>query len=278
MYPLLFSIGPIHVFSLSVFLIVAWLVFSFVFWRLLRNQAVMEERIFDLTFYSTVTAFIFARIGFIIEHKELFSESLIKVIALWIQPGLSLYGGIFGGMLAMLYLSRKYKVRVGYTLDSLAFAIPLALWVGMIGSLLDGTEIGKLTSTWGIHYIGHVGLRHPIQVYELAALLFILLLLTIIQKKAIKESWPFGVVGLWFFFFYSVFMFNIEFFKESSIYWRGLSANQWVLIGLFGETLGAFYVRGGIRESLRPGVRHMWHRMEALGGGIYAKFSRRRSG
>ena len=276
MYPILFSIGRIHLFSFSVFLIVAWLVFSFVFWKLLRNQAIDEEHIFDLTFYSSLVAFVFSRAAFVVFHWSLFADSWLKVFALWVQPGLSLYGALVGGMLTMLYLSRRFNIRVAHVLDGLGFAFPAACVAGLIGTFLDGTTVGKLTSVaWSVRYVGHVGRRHPVQVYELVALICIIIFVSIMQKKAAKKSWPYGAAGLWFFLVYSVVQFVLEFVKESGVYFLGLSANQWVLIALFAETLGAFYVRGGGREVIRPMIRRASSRVVHGIGGIYAKLSRK---
>ncbi|MDO8451519.1 MAG: prolipoprotein diacylglyceryl transferase [bacterium] len=275
MRPILFFVGSFPIFSFSVFLILAWIVFSFLFWKMLREHGVEEEKIFDLTFYSTIYAFVFARTGFVLSHLDLFRESSIKIVALWVQPGLSLYGALLGGMVTMLFLSRRYKVRVSTVLDSLAFAFPVSFALGTVGSLLDGTvagtEIGE--GSVGIRFAGYPGLRHPIQLYEISALIGIFIVLFFIRRVAQKRSWPHGTVGLWFFLLYSVFMFVLEFFKDSRVYLSGLRANQWLLIGLFGETLGAFYVRGGGREALRPILRLGYRKIREYISTVYAKVS-----
>ena len=54
------------------------------------------------------------------------------------------------------------------------------------------------------------------------------------------------------FSFVCVSAFLLEFAKDARVYWGSLSANQWVLIGIFAECIGVLYVRGGGRETLRP--------------------------
>lgn len=256
MYPILLSIGVVHIFSFSVFLIIAWCVFSFVLWRLLRDQGVSDEHIFDMTFYATLVALIASRIGFVFFHPDLFGDSPLKVVSLWIQPGLSLIPALVGGTATMILLVRSYKIRIATLLDALAFAWPVALLFGFVGSLLDGAEIGKTTNgPMAVRYLGHLGLRHPVQFYEVTAILIILVFLVIIRPKAKQNHWPYGVLGLWFFLLFSASQFGIEFIKESSVYWARLSANQWMLIAIFTETVGAFYVRGGGREYIQPRLR-----------------------
>ncbi len=278
MYPVLISLGPIHIFSFSVLLLLSWLAFSFLFWKFLRAAATVEERIFDLTFYATLAAIVGGRLGFVLTHPELFSDSLLKIVALWVAPGLSLYGGLFAAMLTLVYLARRYKVRLGLVLDALALSLPAAFLWGTLGALLDGSYVGKITSLpWAIRYVGNVGKRHPVQLYEMIAFAVIIIVVLVLQKRSVKNKWPYGLVGVWFFLIWSVVMFALEFLKDTSVYWMSLSANQWVLIIIFGEALGAFYVRGGGREAIRPLFSGLRHKLAAAAGGIYAKFSQRRS-
>lgn len=271
MYPVLFSIGSFHLYAFSIVLVLAWCVFSFVFWRGLRNEGVEDDRIFDLTFYATIVAFIVARAAYVGLHWETFSDSWLRMVAIWVSPGLSWYGALFGGLTTLVYLSRQYKVRLGHVLDAFAPAYSLAAFVGVLGAFLDGTYVGTLAGIpWAIRYVGHVGLRHPVQLYEAIVLLLIFIALRFLGKKAKRVKWPYGLVGLWFFFIYTSSMFVLEFFKDTGVYLGHIRANQWVLVALWGETMGAFYVRGGGRERLRPFVH-------SLIGGIRGKFSKRSS-
>lgn len=256
MYPILFSIGPLHVFSFSLFLLLSWGVFSFIFWNVLRSEAVHEEHIFDLMFYATLVTFASARIVFVLSYQELFTDNLLKIATLWVQPGLSLYGGLAGGVGMLIHLCRQYKVRIGYVFDALGLALPPALLVGAIGTQLDGSQVGKLSPVpWAVWYVGQAGKRHPVGFYEAIAFVGVSILLGILYQRAKKDRWPYGVIGIWFFVLFSISMFALEFFKETALYWKSLSANQWVLIVLFSQSLGAFYVRGGGRELLTPLVQ-----------------------
>jgi len=279
MFPILLTIGSFHIFSFSVFLILAWIVFSFTFWKLMRVHAIDEEHVFDLTFYATLSAFLVSRAGFVLFHRELFADDLLRVAALWIAPGLTLYGGLLGGLLTLVYLARSYKIRLGYVLDALALALPSALLLGNIGSLLDGSVVGKMTNVpWAINYVGNVGKRHPVQAYEMLALGVIIGIVLYLGGVGAKRKWPYGKIGVWFFLLYSISMFCLEFTKDSSVYWLSVSANQWILVGVFAESLGAFYVRGGGREMIRPALVDARARVKRVIGGVYEKFSKRSAG
>ena len=266
MHPVLVSFGPVVIFNFSVCLVLAWGVFSFLFWRALRASGTDEDKIFDLTFYATIVAFIAARIGFVVTHWELFADTWLKIFALWVQPGLSLYGGILGGVGTLIYMSRNVKVRLGLVLDAVSHALPLAILIGLVGAFLDGAVVGKIADLpWSLRVMGLVGRRHPVALYEIVALVLVMLALSALERRAARNKKPYGIVGVWFFMLFAAVMFILELFTESRVYWT-LTANQWVLIAIFAESLGAMYVRGGGRESVRPLIHK-----------IYAKFSNKRS-
>src|SRR3989338_4327861 len=178
----------------------SWLVFSFLFWRGLRSVAIEEERIFDLTFYTTIAAFIFARFGFVLTHWELFAnKSPLLIVALWVSPGLSWVAALVGGLAACVVLSRQYKVRLGLVLDTLATALPLPIILGEAGSLITGAESGVATAVpWAVRVGTDGAMRHPVQLYEMLALILIGVIMLKLNNLSVKKKWPYGIVGIWF--------------------------------------------------------------------------------
>ncbi len=277
MFPIFFHIGSVSIYSISVCLILAWAVFSFLFWRALRSWGTDDERVFDLTFYATIVALVFARGAFVLTHRELFADSLLKIAAIWVTPGLSFLGGLVGAIATLVYLSRAYKVRLGLVLDALGLSLPIAIAIGKIGSFLDGAEVGRVTGLpWGVMYPGHEGARHPAQVYEIVALLLIFIGMRMLQRRATARKWPYGLLGVLFFLLFSASEFVLELAKESSVYWV-VTANQLILIGFFAESVGALYVRGGGREAVRPFMRRALVAIGAKGRSLYAAISKRSS-
>lgn len=274
--PILFSIGSFHLFSLSFFLIVAWCVWSFLFWRYLRSLAIAEEQIFDAMFSVTIVSLMVSRLAFVATHVSLFSENWLRVVALWVQPGLSLYGGLIGAVIVLVFFAMKHRIRVAHLLDGFAVSFMWAYAIGLTGSFLDGSVFGKLAAApWAVPYAGQSGLRHPIQVYGLVLMIVIISITSLIRKAAVKHTWQDGTVAMWFFMLFALSAFGVEFFAEHTVYWGYLSANQWVLVGIFGQALGAFYVRGGGKERLRIIGRATVEITKKCAGGIYAKFSKR---
>lgn len=275
MYPTLFSIGSLHVYSASVAIVFAWLVFSFLFWRAMRAHGIHEDSIFDLTFYATLVGFAVARIGFIVLHWEIFSgKSLLLMLALWVAPGLTWLGALVGGLATMVYLCRERKIRLGLVLDALPMSLGLPIILGKFGSLLGGAEIGTLSRVpWAVHYAGYTGTRAPVQIYEMFAMVVLMFVSIRLAKTAQIHKWAYGIVGIWYFGLYSIIMFGLEFFKVSRVYWGNITANQWMFVGIFAESIGVLYVRGGGREHIRPFFRSLWAIISQRIKKIYAKIS-----
>jgi prolipoprotein diacylglyceryltransferase len=167
------------------------------------------------------------------------------------------------------------KIRLGFILDALSVSFPTSILIALFGVLLDGSVTGTQTGVpWAIRYAGSVGLRHPVQMYEILILILVIVLVSILSKRGVKYKWPFGALGVWFLLLYTVPMFILEFFKDTHVYWISLRANQWILLAIFAESMGAFYVRCGGRERVRPLIHSIQTRFTKLVGGIYAKFSK----
>jgi len=259
MYPILLTVGSIHFFSYSIFLVLSWMVFSFVFWKMLRSEGIVEQKIFDLTFFATIVSFVISRLTFVLFHLDLFSDSMLKIIALWIQPGFSLYGALISALIYILFVGRGKKIRMGNLYDAFAMAIASALTVGKVGSLLDGTEVGLETNaTWAVNYIGYAASRHPIQFYELVALLIVITVSYKVYTTARIKKLPFGIVGIVLFLVLTPLFFALEYLKLRSFIYYSLSINQWMLLVLFSENVGLLYVNGGGREWLKPRAKKVF--------------------
>jgi len=276
MLPILFTVGSFHLYSFSIFLILSWCIWSFLFWRYLRSLAIAEEPIFDAMFVTTIVTLVVARLSFVVTHVGLFRANWLRVIALWVQPGLSLYGGLLGTVLVLILFAMKYKIRVAHMLDAFAISFLWALPLGLLGSFLDGSIVGLPAAVrWAVPYAGHMGLRHPVQLYQFILILLVIVCISLLRRLAKKHAWADGTIAMWFFMLFSASAFGVEFFTEHTVYWGSLSANQWVLVGIFGQSLGAFYVRGGGKERVQALVRTVIGTSKKVIGGIYDKLSKR---
>lgn len=252
MHPIFLTFGPITIYYFSIFFLLSCALFSFLFWRALRDRGVEEEKIFDLTLYSALAAIIGARLTFAASHWSLFNSDWLRILALWVTPGLSLYGGFLAGGIAAFLILRSLKIRLVWVLDAFALSFPLALALGRMGALLDGSEVGRLTPfPFGIHYVGHAGLRHPVQLYEIFGLIIIFILLIWLNSRSRSSRSVLSLLGPISVTLASFWFFLLEFIKDGSVYWAGVSPNQWLLVFIFAQSVAMILVRTSIYENIR---------------------------
>jgi phosphatidylglycerol:prolipoprotein diacylglycerol transferase len=131
----------------------------------------------DIIYTSSICAVIFgligARITHILDHLDYYSDNPGKIIALQ-EGGLGWYGGLIGGVLAVVVYSRIRKFSLGRFADAAAPGIMLGLSIGRIGCTINGDSVGTPTSLpWGFIYtnpdsFAPLGVAtHPAPVYEI---------------------------------------------------------------------------------------------------------------
>ena len=120
----------------------------------------------------------------VLEHIEDFRGSYLGVLTLW-QGGLTLYGGIAGGIVAGLLAAPYLRLPRWTTADALAPSIALGTAFGRVGCFLNGCCYGRPTDRpWGVVFPADsfAGLAygaqpvHPAQLYFSAAGLGVFLL------------------------------------------------------------------------------------------------------
>ena len=104
MFPVLFTIGKIPVSSFGVFLSLGFLLGVFLIWRISRAWDLDEEKILDLTLFTFLGGLIGARIYFVIEHFQVFSQNLPGIFFFNKIPGFSFWGAVLGGWLMLFFL------------------------------------------------------------------------------------------------------------------------------------------------------------------------------
>lgn len=251
MFPILLSVGPITIYTVNLFYIVSWCVFSFLFWRYLRHHGMLEERIFDLTFYATLGAIVGARLGFVFLYPQLFSASMLLVGAFWVQPGVWIQAGILSLFLVFYLYSKRIRTNVSQVFDAGILALPWTLFFIMIGGFLHGEKIGKPTASFlGVRFPGDDVVRHPVHLYEAFILLIVGVVFFVIMNRALQEKWPHGLIGSLLLVVLTPLLFMVEFFKISPVYLYGITITQWMYVAVFAQSFGIVFTKGGIYERI----------------------------
>lgn len=127
---------------LIIILIISFLVYLFALHVLAKEDLVFVrknitlETLFNLSFYSAGLGLLFSRLIFVILNPS--GDYLNPLVFLLFPyfPGLSLPGGIIGGITFVLLYNKRKRVPVGRILDFFSLSFLAALPVGLLGAQL----------------------------------------------------------------------------------------------------------------------------------------------
>ncbi|MDD4745348.1 MAG: prolipoprotein diacylglyceryl transferase, partial [Eubacteriales bacterium] len=142
---------------------------------------------------------VMARLFYVVFEWEYFSQDLRRVFSTR-DGGLAFYGGVIGGVIAIIVITRVKKISLVRLLDFFAVYVPLGQAIGRWGNFFNQEAFGTNTTLpWGMYsnqtdyYLQYVtrvtGLNpdlpvHPTFFYEFAANLLIFFWLLRVRKKS----------------------------------------------------------------------------------------------
>src|SRR3972149_1757411 len=220
MYPILFKVGPLVIYSYGFFLAVAYLAATFVFYREGRKRGFNEEKLLDFSVVALIAAIVGGRIFYTLLNLKLFSQEPLKIFAIW-EGGFAYYGAFILVFIVCSYLVRRWRWDFFQVADFASLSVLIAIFFGKIGSFLSGNDYGKLTLLpWGVSSEFLEGTRHPVQLYEAFWALILLLLLWRLYQKNLKKTFDLrsGAVFLYFVLFTSLGRVVFEQFRGDSSY------------------------------------------------------------
>ena len=265
MHRILFTLGPITIYSYGTFLALAFFISTYLTLKRASKIGISPEAVVDLSILVVVFGLLGARIFYILTFHEYYFSQPKEIIKVW-QGGLVFYGGfILATITAIIFLRRK-KISIWKFADIAAPNISLGLAVGRIGCFLNGCCFGKISQKFGITFPCKdnspvcleqisLGLLQPgtqfslpvipSQLYSSLACLFIFLILVLLRDSRNLASYfskREGMIFWLFLFFYSIFRFFIEEsrFYETVFYLSRLTLSQLISLGLIFLSILAF--------------------------------------
>jgi phosphatidylglycerol:prolipoprotein diacylglycerol transferase len=170
-----------------------------------------------LLFYLGLGILVGGRLGYCLLYNwDQFTANPLVFFQIW-RGGMASHGGFIGGILAILYFSRKSRCNPWIIGDIVCSIIPLCLMIGRCGNFINAELVGRVTEVpWGVVFErgGTLGLavRHPSQLYEAffeGSLPFIVLQILIRRKNNAP-----GYLSSLFLVLYAVGRIGCEFFRE----------------------------------------------------------------
>jgi phosphatidylglycerol:prolipoprotein diacylglycerol transferase len=220
MYPRLFELGPITLYTYGVLLAAAYLVGLKLAMVRAKARGLDSNRVLDLGIYIIISALVGAKLLLLVTDFRTFRGDPRELLTLARSGGV-FYGGLILAVSVALWYIRRVGLPLWTTCDVFAPGIALGHVVGRFGCFFAGCCYGKpTTKPWGITFTdpfaqSNVGTPlgvplHPTQLYEAGAELLILILLLASERK----GRPFAGRTFWLYMLlYAISRFIIEFYR-----------------------------------------------------------------
>jgi len=264
MFPELLTIGPltIHTYGLMVALGILAGVGLTEYQH--RRSGGEPGRAIDMALIVVICGLIGARILFVLINLEYYASNLLEIIMVW-KGGLVFYGGLLGGILALLGCIRLYRLPLWSTLDMGAAGIALGHGFGRLGCFSAGCCYGRLTDLpWAVTFTdprclaGDI-LNHPVHPTQLYSFLFLVGLTGLLVWLQPRQKFA-GQGAAFYLILYGLFRFGVEFFRsdprgEFSIFRTTLATSQWIsLVAVFAGVFIYVFLANKNREGGREKV------------------------
>jgi phosphatidylglycerol:prolipoprotein diacylglycerol transferase len=249
MYPIIFELGPVTIYSFGVFMALAALVAAWVVHAELKRDGYDPELASTLVFAAAIGGLIGARLLFIVEHWNDFLAAPLDYV--FTGSGFTWYGGFFGGVIGVSWVVKKNNIPWLASADIAAPALVLAYGVGRLGCHFAGDgDWGTITDVpWGVAYtsaiIGWVdpttgipysaGTRvHPTPIYEFIGSIIVFGILWSLRDR----NYAPGTIAWLYLILSGCARFLVEFWRINPPLAWGLSEAQWFSLALM--SLGVF--------------------------------------
>ncbi len=213
MYPVLFKIGSFPVRSYGIILAIGIAIAAW--WASVRapRHGIKSSDVADVSLIAVIAGVIGARAMFIAQEWSYFKEHPKELYSLQFS-GLTSFGGLIFGALAVIILCRRKNIPIGKMLDVMGLPFLIAHAIGRVGCLLHGCCTGVICEGFpGVHFEGLSGLRHPAQLYDSAFCLIFLGLLLAYERKVRRTGQSFGLAMA----AYGISRFIYEFWRAGTV-------------------------------------------------------------
>lgn len=208
MYPKLFEIGSVPVYSYGLMLGLTFIIGSILFSRELKRCNMPESLGANITFLALIGGIVGSKLFYVLEEWNFGSGgslgSLLTMDVLLSPSGLTFYGGLILAVILISLYCRSKKIPVLKMFDLMSPGAVLGYGIARIGCHLSGDgDYGTVVNNTPWEFLGYSYLNgtvptkpgvlvHPTSIYELLAAVAIFAFLWSIRGKYSESGIVFG--------------------------------------------------------------------------------------
>jgi len=241
----LIDFGIIQIKWYSLFILIAFLVASFLIIREAKKKNIPEDYLTNLIFYGLIIGILGARIYYVLFNLDYYLDYPQEILMIW-NGGLAIHGGIIATLIFLIIYSKKKKINPLLMTDIVVVGLIIAQAIGRWGNFFNSEAYGRIVSKSflenihlpdfiinGMFINGYY--REPTFLYEsLLCLLGFIVLLLIRKYFKTRVGQLTGIYLLW----YGTARLIIETFRSDSLMLGPLKVAQCIsviaiIIGLY---------------------------------------------
>ncbi len=234
------EIGPLTIFYYGILIAIGVIVAIVVSKKRYERFGGSGDLFESVAVWAIVIGFLGARAGYVFTHSGRFVDRPWAVLFIW-EGGLALYGGLFFGALAVIYLVNRRGGDLFAFADAAAVGIPLAQAIGRWGNYFNQELFGTPSSLpWAIiidpanRPAGYEQFEtfHPTFLYESLwnALILVPVILWLEKGGKLAKGTSFGL----YIMMYSFIRFIMELLRTDTTFRLfGMSRNGWISLAAF---------------------------------------------
>lgn len=190
MFPILFSIGPFKLYTVLIFLFLAFFAGMFVVYKRGIELRFDEEELFNAVFWIIFCLVLGSRLVYVVTHLNSMGLNPLDWINIITKPGFSHAGALIGLIVGLITGANKRKWDVYLLGDVVVTGLSLSQVFLFAGSLFNGNGFGTPTTMpWGVTIPGTLIKRHPIQILEMIIYCALFVFLYRIEQKYRTLTW-----------------------------------------------------------------------------------------
>ena len=202
-----------------------------------KRLELKPDTIIDAAFWVIPFGIIGARLYYVIFQWELFAPNPLSILRLW-EGGLAIYGGVIGGLIAMVLFAKRRKIHPLVLTDLTVPGLALAQSIGRWGNYFNMEAYGREITNHAWQFFP-VGVQIPSAdgytwhmatfFYESSWNLMVFLLLWFVIRKRSKAA---GTATLWYMLLYGTGRFLIEPLRTDSLMSGSVRVSQLLSLAL----------------------------------------------
>lgn len=244
--PIIAHIGPLALRWYSLIVLGAIAIGLWVAAREAARKGFDKQAIYNDALTVVIAGLAGARLFHVLDHwSDEFAANPIRILFIW-EGGMAIWGGVIGGLIAVMVIARRRGYCFFALADALALGLVLGQGLGRIACLITGDAMGKPTNgPLGIAYaspnamVPQLGVYYtPTPLYELIMNVGIFAVLWRLRRRALPD----GVLALIYLALYSTGRFIISIWSSYETVAFGLNQAQIVSVLALAVALPALVI------------------------------------